>query len=71
MLRKLKDNPRTRDLPVFVVTAKDLTSADKDFLFLATQGFFRKGELWKEELLAQLRNVTSTSVGKPEECTTR
>ena len=71
MLRKVKDNPKTRDLPVFVLTAKDLTPADKDFLFLATQGFFRKGEFWKEELLAQLRNVTSTSVGKAEECTTR
>jgi CheY-like chemotaxis protein len=71
MLRKLKDSPATHDLPVFVLTAKDLTPADKDFLFLATQGFFRKGEFWKEELLAQLRTVTSTSVGKVEECTTR
>jgi signal transduction histidine kinase/DNA-binding response OmpR family regulator len=71
MLRKLKDSPATHNLPVFVLTAKDLTPADKDFLFLATQGFFRKGEFWKEELLAQLRTVTSTSVGKVEECTTR
>jgi len=71
MLRKLKDSPATHDLPVFVLTAKDLTPADKDFLFLATQGFFRKGEFWKEELLAQLRTVTSTSVGKVEEYTTR
>jgi signal transduction histidine kinase/DNA-binding response OmpR family regulator len=71
MLRKLKDSPATHDLPVFVLTAKDLTPADKDFLFVATQGFFRKGEFWKEELLAQLRVVTSTSVGKAEEYTTR
>ena len=71
MLRKLKDSPATHNLPVFVLTAKDLTPADKDFLFLATQGFFRKGEFWKEELLAQLRTVTSTSVGKEEEYTTR
>ena len=71
MLRKLKDSPATHDLPVFVLTAKDLTPADKDFLFVATQGFFRKGEFWKEELLAQLRVVTSTSVGKAEEFTTR
>ncbi len=71
VLRKLKDSPSTHNLPVFVLTAKDLTSADKEFLFLATQGFFRKGEFWKEELLTQLRIVTSTSVGKAEECTTR
>ena len=71
MLRKLKDSSATHDLPVFVLTAKDLTPADKDFLFVATQGFFRKGEFWKEELLAQLRVVTSTSVGKAEEFTTR
>jgi CheY-like chemotaxis protein len=71
MLRKVKDSPATHNLPVFVLTAKDLTSADKDFLLLATQGFFRKGEVWKEELLAQLRTVTSASVGKAEECTTR
>ncbi|PYU23081.1 MAG: hypothetical protein DMG30_12790 [Acidobacteria bacterium] len=66
MLRKVKDSPSTRDLPIFVLTAKDLTSADKDFLFRATQGFFRKGEFWKEELLAQLRSLISTSTGKPE-----
>ena len=71
MLRKLKDSPSTRDLPIFVLTAKDLTPADKDFLFLATQGFFRKGEFWKEELLAQLRSVVSASAGKPEGCTTQ
>jgi signal transduction histidine kinase/DNA-binding response OmpR family regulator len=70
MLRKVKDTPSTRDLPIFVLTAKDLTSADKDFLFRATQGFFHKGEFWKEELLAQLRRVINTSVGKPEGCTT-
>ena len=71
MLRKVKDSPSTRDLPIFVLTAKDLTSADKDFLFRATQGFFRKGEFWKEELLAQLRRVINTSAGKPEGCTTQ
>jgi signal transduction histidine kinase/CheY-like chemotaxis protein len=71
MLRKVKDSPSTRDLPVFVLTAKDLTAADKDFLFLATQGFFRKGELWKEELVAQLRSVTGTSAREPKEFATQ
>ena len=71
MLRKVKDSPSTHDLPIFVLTAKDLTSADKEFLLVATQGFFRKGEFWKEELLSQLRIVTRTSVSKPEECATR
>ena len=71
MLRKLKDNPSTRDLPIFVLTAKDLTSADKEFLFLATQGFFRKGEFWKEELLTQLRSVTGTSAREPKGCATQ
>ena len=68
MLRKVKDSPSTRDLRIFVLTAKELTS---DFLFRATQGFFRKGEFWKEELLAQLRRVINTSAGKPEGCTTQ
>jgi signal transduction histidine kinase/CheY-like chemotaxis protein len=64
VLGHIKDNPSMRDLPVFVLTAKDLTSADTEFLLRATQGLFRKEESWKESLLAQLRRVINTSEGE-------
>ena len=65
VLSKIKDDSSLRDLPVFVFTAKDLTATDIEFLLRATQGFYRKGEFWKEGLLTQLARVTRTSAGKP------
>lgn len=65
VLRKLLDHPTARDIPVFVLTAKDLTESEVKFLTDATKGLFLKQKSWKEELLTQLRNVTRpTAFGK-------
>ncbi len=57
VLRQIRENPRLRELPIFVLTAKDLTDADIEVLTRDTSGFFRKAHPWKEDLLAQLGRV--------------
>ncbi len=54
MLARVKENPRLRDIPIFVLTAKDLTDADIEVLTRKTRALFRKSIPWKEELLAQV-----------------
>lgn len=57
VLRRIRDDSATSDMPVFILTAADLTESDNDFLQRATQGFFKKGDSWREELLAQVRKT--------------
>jgi CheY-like chemotaxis protein len=57
VLRQIRDNSATSEIPVFILTAADLTESDNDFLKRATQGFFKKGDSWREELLAQVRKT--------------
>ena len=54
VLARVKENPRLRDIPIFVLTAKDLTDADIEVLTRKTRALFRKSIPWKEELLAQV-----------------
>lgn len=64
VIRRIKENPALRDIPIFVLTAKDLTNADIELLTRETRAFFRKGIAWKEELLAQIRKALGESTAK-------
>ena len=55
MFRRLKEDRLLRDIPVFVLTAKDLTEQDLHLLTGKTLGLFLKGSEWKKALLDQLR----------------
>ncbi|MEE9234305.1 MAG: response regulator, partial [Candidatus Acidoferrales bacterium] len=61
VLWRLKENPRLREIPILVLTGKDLTREDIEVLARETQGLLRKGTDWKQQLIAQLRKV----VGEP------
>ncbi len=61
VLWRLKENPRLREIPILVLTGKDLTGEDIEVLARDTQGLLRKGTDWKQQLIAQLRKV----VGEP------
>ena len=61
VLRRIKDRPELKEIPVFVVTAKDLTEAENRLLKENVLALFRKDTSWKGDLLAQLRKA----VGKP------
>lgn len=57
LLAEWRSASRTRDIPVFVLTSKDLTREETDYLMKNTAALFRKQEPWQETLLRQLRRV--------------
>ncbi len=61
VIERMKENPNLHDIPIFVLTAKDLTEVDVARLTRETRAFFRKALSWKEELLQQVRQA----IGKP------
>lgn len=62
LLAEWRANPRTAELPIFVLTVKDLTSQERAYLRAHAQSFFQKQESWKEALLKQLQRA----LGKPQ-----
>ncbi|MBI4442251.1 MAG: response regulator, partial [Acidobacteria bacterium] len=57
VIHHMKEDSVLREIPIFVLTAKDLTEADTEMLSRETKAFFRKGIPWKQELLAQIRRA--------------
>lgn len=50
--------PETTALPIIVLTNKDLTNDEKEFLRTNTEALLSKHEPWREELLRQVRRAT-------------
>ncbi len=65
LLRRIQENPRLRGIPIFVLTAKDLTREDIEVLSRDTRGYFRKGVPWQEELLGQVREALNKQKNVP------
>jgi len=63
----LKEDPRTATIPILVLTSKEITSADRARLHPRIIGFVKKGTAAREQLLMELRRVTSPQpgAGKP------
>jgi PAS domain S-box-containing protein len=57
VLRRIRDDRISRDVPVFILTAKDLTEQDLSNLAGQTRALFLKGDAWREALLTQLRRA--------------
>jgi signal transduction histidine kinase/DNA-binding response OmpR family regulator len=55
VLHFLRQKPELRNLPVFVMTAKELGPAEIARLSSETRAWFQKDASWQDELLAQLR----------------
>jgi PAS domain S-box-containing protein len=65
LLAEWRGDSRTADLPVFVLTSKDLTAAEKEYLRTNTGAFFCKQERWQDALIRQLqRAVPPVLAGK-------
>ena len=65
LLGEWRGHSRTADLPVFVLTSKDLTPAEKEYLRTNTGAFFCKQERWQDALIRQLqRAVPPVLAGK-------
>jgi signal transduction histidine kinase/DNA-binding response OmpR family regulator len=57
LLSEWRANPATADLPVFVLTSKDLTPAEREYLRTNSLSLMQKKEHWLEILLSQLAHV--------------
>ena len=55
VINELKDDPETADIPVIVVTAKELTPAEKERLRGHIQTLMQKGDFMNDELLDEVR----------------
>ena len=60
---ELRRQPRWREIPVIVLTAKDLTAEDRRVLNGDVQGVLQKGALSREELLREIHDRMAASVG--------
>jgi DNA-binding response OmpR family regulator len=63
VLRELRRNEALTKVPVFVITAKDLTSAEVALLNQQASAVFRKDGQWKEDLLRQVQKVLRGHAG--------
>jgi signal transduction histidine kinase/CheY-like chemotaxis protein len=57
LLAEWRSKPRTADLPVFVLTSKDLTGEEEQYLRKHAESLFRKQQSWQQELTEQLQRV--------------
>src|SRR6266850_6495714 len=63
LLAEWRSSPRTADLPVFVLTSKDLTKEEEKYVRAHAESLFRKQHSWRGPLIKQLeRVVTSLSL---------
>jgi len=62
LLAEWRADPRTAELPIFVLTSKDLSSRQKSYLHAHAQSLFRKEESWQDSLVKQLQRA----LGKPQ-----
>jgi PAS domain S-box-containing protein len=57
LLAEWRGNPRTADLPVFVITGKDLTAEEEKAVKASAEGLFLKQQGWQQSLTQQLDRV--------------
>ncbi len=63
LLAEWRSSPRTADLPVFVLTSKDLTKEEEKYIHAHAESLLRKQNSWRDPLIKQLeRVVTSPSL---------
>jgi PAS domain S-box-containing protein len=65
LLHHLKADTRLRNIPVFVLTAKDLTESEMQFLRTNVDALYFKGTPWRQELLAQIQKAVGALAAIP------
>ncbi len=61
LLSEWRNSPRTADLPVFVLTSKDLTQEEEKYLRAHAESLWRKQESWQTALTRELKRVLAAS----------
>ena len=55
----LKDNPRTANIPILILTSKELSNEDRQLLHSKVASFVQKGTSAREQLVREIRRVTA------------
>jgi signal transduction histidine kinase/DNA-binding response OmpR family regulator len=55
----LKEDPRTANIPILVLTSKELSSDDRQLLHAKVTSFVQKGKSAREQLVREIRRVTA------------
>jgi PAS domain S-box-containing protein len=63
---RVKEDPRLQDLPLLVLTAKELTGLEFEVLRRETKAVLLKGSTWREDLVFHLRKLTAAANIKSE-----
>ncbi len=66
VVSELRANEAWRDIPVVVLTAKDMTDADREALNGGVKAILQKGSLSRDALLAEVRGLVAAATAKPE-----
>lgn len=64
LLAEWRSHPRTAELPVFVLTGKEVTREDQEYLRRHAESLFHKRHSWHDALARELNRVLS--LGPPE-----
>ena len=64
LLFRMREDAGFRNIPVLVLTAKQLTDAEIEMLRPETMGLFQKGGEWKKQLLAELSQAVGHQAGR-------
>jgi len=64
LLAEWRSHPRTADLPVFILTSKDLSREEEKYLRTHAESLLRKNQPWREQLLQQLTRVMPQNHGE-------
>jgi DNA-binding response OmpR family regulator len=57
LLAEWRADPRTADIPIFVLTSKELTSQEKEYLQAHAESVFQKQLPWQETLVKQIQRA--------------
>ena len=64
VVERLKEHPQTREIPIFVVSVKDLTADDKQKLNSLVAAVMLKGAFSREKLLHEIDQLLHRRVGR-------
>ena len=57
VLKEIREDPNLTDIPVVVLTAKDITTEDRQRLHSGVETIFQKGAYSQEKLLTEIEHV--------------
>jgi CheY-like chemotaxis protein len=57
----LKEDPRTANIPILVLTSKEISSEDRELLHAKVSSFVQKGNSARDHLLREIKRVTGNA----------